>query len=97
MVATTKRRRIEIIAFERERIIAAPMQMPCTACHAPSEFLPTRLACRLAQVKPQSLYRWLQHGKAHGVRTAGGEYRICRNSLFRPLNPALKPRSQARD
>ena len=89
MVAMIKRRRVEIIAFERERIIAAPMQMLCPICHAPSEFLPTRQASRLAQVKPQSLYRWLQQGKAHGVRTAGGEYRICRNSLFRPLNSAL--------
>ena len=89
MVAMIKRRRIEIVAFERERIFSAPMQMPCSVCHAPSEFLPTRQACRLAQVKPQSLYRWLTQGKAHGVRTAGGEYRICRNSLFRPLNPAF--------
>lgn len=86
MVATIKRRRIEIVAFERERIIAAPMQMACPVCHAPSEFLPARLASRLAQVKPQSLYRWLAQGKAHGLRTAGGQHRICRNSLFRSLD-----------
>ncbi len=89
MVAIIKRRRIEIVGFERERMIAAPVQMACPICHAASEFLPTRQACRLAQVKPQSLYRWLRQGKAHGIRTAGGGYRICQNSLFHPLKPAL--------
>jgi hypothetical protein len=90
MVALIKRRRIELVAFERERITVAAAQMLCPVCQLHSEFLTPRQACRLAQVKPQSIYRWLALGKAHGVRTAGGRHRICRNSLFRPfqiLNP----------
>jgi hypothetical protein len=83
MVALIKRRRIEIVAFERERITVSAAQMLCPACQLHSEFLTPRQACTLAQVKPQSIYRWLASGKAHGVRTAGGGHRICRNSLFR--------------
>jgi hypothetical protein len=83
MVALIKRRRIEIVAFERERFTIAAAQMLCPVCQLHSEFLTPRQACTLAQVKPQSIYRWLAAGKAHGVRTAGGRHRICRNSLFR--------------
>ncbi len=85
MVALIKRRRIEIVAFEREHITIRPVQMLCPVCQLYSEFLTPRQACALAQVKPQSIYRWLASGKAHGLKTAGGQHRICRNSLFRPF------------
>jgi excisionase family DNA binding protein len=78
------KRRIEILAFERERIVrhvgaAGPH---CPVCSLPSEWLTTAQAAALARVKPQSIYRWLAEGKAHGVRTPGGQHRVCRNSLF---------------
>jgi hypothetical protein len=85
MVTLIKRRRIEIVAFEHERITVSPTQMLCPVCQLPGEFLTQGQACRLAQVKPQSIYRWLASGKVHGLRTAGGRHRICRNSLFRPF------------
>jgi excisionase family DNA binding protein len=77
------KRRIEIIAFERERIIKKPAQMLCPICHLSSEFLTVRQASALTQVTRKSIYRWLASGKAHGVKTAGGGQRICRHSLFR--------------
>ena len=77
------KRRVEIIAFERERIIKRPAQMLCPICHLSSEFLTARQAGVLTQVTPKSIYRWLASGKAHGVKTAGGGQRICRHSLFR--------------
>ncbi len=77
------KRRIEIIAFERERIIKKPAQMLCPICQMSSEFLTTRQASVLAQVTRKSIYRWLATGKAHGLKTAGGGQRICRHSLFR--------------
>lgn len=86
MVAVIKRRRVEIIGFEHERLIAVPSQIPCPVCQSPSEFLTPRQASAVAQVKTKSIYRWLAQGKAHGIRTAGGGYRICRQSLFRPLD-----------
>ena len=76
------KRRVEIIAFERERVVRRPLSTPCPVCLLSSELLTARQAGALAQVRPESIYRWLAQGKAHGVRTPGGQYRICRHSLF---------------
>ena len=54
----------------------------CPVCLCPSEMLTTRQAAALAQVEARSIRRWLSLGKAHGVRTPGGQHRVCRNSLF---------------
>jgi excisionase family DNA binding protein len=77
------KRRIEILAFERERIVqySAATRLPCPIC-SHSDWLTTAQAAALARVKTQSIYRWLAAGKAHGVRTPGGQHRVCRNSLF---------------
>jgi hypothetical protein len=55
--------------------------------------LTVRQAGALAQVKAGSIRRWLARGLAHGVRTGGGQYRVCSRSLFivpQP-NPADSP------
>ena len=54
-----QKKKIEIIAFERERIVRRPSWVTCPVCHAASELLTTRQAGALAQVEPQSIYRWL--------------------------------------
>jgi hypothetical protein len=79
----TIKRRIEITAFERVRIINRPVAVLCPICQLDSEWLTTAQAGALVQVKRQSIYRWLAEGKAHGVRTSEGQHRICRISLFR--------------
>lgn len=77
------RRGIEIVAFERERIVRRAVSMNCPLCLSSSELLTTAQAAALVQVNTASVYRWLAEGKAHGVRTPGGQYRICRKSLLR--------------
>jgi hypothetical protein len=91
MAVLIKRRRIEIVAFERQRITVTSTPMLCSVCQLPGEFLTPMQACRLTQVRPQSIYRWLASGKVHGLRTAGGGHRICRNSLFRPFQIPHSP------
>lgn len=76
------KRRIEIIAFEHERIIKRLVAQHCPVCQLESEWLTTAQAGALAQVRASSIYRWLALGKAHGIKTAGGRHRICRRSLF---------------
>ncbi len=76
------KRKIEIVAIERERIVRRPVSMICPVCNSASELLTTRQAGAVAQVGPQSIYRWLASGKAHSVKTSGGQHRVCRNSLF---------------
>ena len=36
----------------------------------------------LARVQVQSIYQWLAQGKAHGMKTPGGQDRVCKNSLL---------------
>jgi hypothetical protein len=83
------KRRVEIIAFERERTIIRPVATLCPVCHLNSELLTTRQASAIAQVNSKSIYRWLAQGKAHGVRTSGGQYRVCKNSLFHRVRFSL--------
>jgi hypothetical protein len=81
-MVTVKKKRIEIIAFERQRIVRRAIPMLCPVCRVSSEMLTTRQAGALAQVKAQSIRRWLSRGLAHGVRTPGGQHRVCKESLF---------------
>jgi excisionase family DNA binding protein len=56
--------------------------MPCPVCRCAGEWLTVAQAAALVQVKTRSIRRWLVEGKAHGLRTAGGQRRVCRHSLF---------------
>ena len=82
-MATIKKRKIEIIVFERERIVLRTSPVRCPVCLSDSEMLTYEQAAGLAQVNSSSISTWLTEGKAHGVETAGGQRRVCRNSLFR--------------
>jgi hypothetical protein len=76
------KRRIEIIAFERERVTIRPASLTCPVCLVNTEVLTTRQAGTILQVKANSIRRWLVQGKAHGFRTPGGQHRVCKRSLF---------------
>jgi hypothetical protein len=34
------------------------------------------------QIRAKSIRRWIVQGKAHGIRTPGGQHRVCKNSLW---------------
>lgn len=89
VMAMMTKRRIEVVAFERERIVRRVVPIYCTVCQLNTELLTTRQAGMFVQVKPQSIYRWLAQGKAHGVKTPGGQYRICKYSLFHQVHFSL--------
>lgn len=80
------RRKVEIIAFEQERVIkyAHPTSHigRCPVCGIESELLTTAQAAVISKVASQSIRRWLATGKAHSVKTPGGQHRVCRKSLF---------------
>ena len=76
------KRRIEIIAFERERVTVRRAPVTCPVCLVHTELLTTRQAGTLFQVKATSVRRWLAQGRAHGVRTPGGQHRVCKSSLY---------------
>ena len=76
------KRRVEIIAFERQRVVARPASVTCPVCRLSTELLTTRQVGLLLQVKPTSVRRWIVQGKAHGIRTPGGRHRVCKISLW---------------
>ena len=77
------RRRIEIVAFEQERIIQYSVVTDCPVCFSRTELLTPTQAATLTQVEEEKVRQWLAAGKAHGVQTPEGEPRICRRSLLR--------------
>ena len=81
-MTTIKRRRVEITLFERERVVRQCVTAHCYVCRLTTEMLTPEQAGDLAQVQVQSIQQWLAQGKAHGVKTPGGQERVCRNSLF---------------
>jgi len=76
------KRRVEIIAFEQQRVVMRSAVMTCPVCRINTELLTTRQAGTLFQVRATSIRRWIVQGKAHGIRTPGGQHRVCKNSLW---------------
>ena len=76
------KRRIEITAFEHERILSHGILTHCPVCCRPTELLTMSQAVAMVQVEPHSIDLWLVEGKTHGAKTPGGDQRICRNSLL---------------
>ena len=76
------KRKIEIIAIEQTRIVGGNGQTYCSFCKEFAEFLTTVQAARVARIKTESIRRWVSSGKAHGIKTIGGQHRVCCNSLF---------------
>jgi len=81
-MVTIKKRKVEIIAFERERVVVRAALMSCPVCLSDSEMLTAEQAAALIQVEAESIRTWLAEGKAHGVEIIGGQHRVCKNSLF---------------
>lgn len=84
------RRRIEIIAFETERLIQQSITTECPICLSTTEFLTPSQAAVLAQVELEHIAQWFAEGKTHGAMTPDSDYRICRNSLLNFSPPSSR-------
>lgn len=71
-----------MIAFERSVVVARPASITCPVCRINTELLTTKQAGSLLQVKANSIRRWIVQGRAHGIKTPGGQHRVCKNSLW---------------
>jgi hypothetical protein len=77
------RRRIEIVAFETERIIQRSLATQCPICETQTELLTLSQAAELVQVESEVIRGWLLGGQTHSATTPDGEHRICRNSILK--------------
>jgi len=84
------RRRIQILAFERTRVIERRPVINCPICFSSEGLMTLTEASALLQAGEPSIRRWLAQGKAHGFKTPGGQYRICRKSLFQGEPPHVR-------
>lgn len=86
------RRRIQIVAFERTRVIERAVGVICPICFSKEGLVTSSQAAALVQVSEPSIRRWVAQGQTHGFKTPGGRYRICRRSLLlRSLDNAIIP------
>ncbi len=58
-------------------------QIWCPLCEKFEKFLSIKHAAKLADVNRRTIYRYLDEGKIHKVKTAGGTYRVCRGCLIK--------------
>lgn len=76
-------RRIQIVAFEKTRVVTRSTGIAnCPVCLSTEGLVTSAEAAALLKVGEPSIRRWLSKGRAHGFKTPGGQYRICRKSLF---------------
>jgi len=87
---TRIKRRIEVTAFESERLSISRRTVTCPACHTETEFLTALQAAAMIQVPAEDVRRWVADGKAHGVMTPDSGLRICRNSLLMMIAPPVQ-------
>jgi len=76
-------RRIEIIAFEHERIVRRVAPGRCPRCGHDGELLSASQAAAMAEVELRAIHQWLAEGAIHGVTMPGGDQRVCKRSLLK--------------
>jgi hypothetical protein len=76
------RRRIEITAFEQERIVSeVATTRHCSRCGSLSELLTVLQAAALIQREVSLINDWVVSGKIHLASTPNGDHCVCQNSL----------------
>ena len=58
-------------------------QIWCPICQDYEKFLKIQHAAALADVNRRTIYRYLEEGKVHAVKTAGGTYRVYCGCLLK--------------
>ena len=71
------------MAFERTRVVKRSTGVAsCPICFSADGLVTSAEAAALLKVGEPSIRRWLSKRRIHGFKTPGGQYRICRKSLF---------------
>lgn len=58
-------------------------QIWCPLCQDFKKFLKIQNAAKLADVNRRTIYRYLEEGKVHAFKIAGGTYRVCVGCLIK--------------
>jgi excisionase family DNA binding protein len=55
----------------------------CPLCQDYKKFLKIQKAANLADVNRRTVYRYIEEGKVHAIKTAGGTSRVCVGCLIK--------------
>jgi excisionase family DNA binding protein len=58
-------------------------QIWCPLCQDYKKFLKIQKAANLADVNRRTIYRYIEEGKVHAIKTAGGTPRVCVGCLIK--------------
>jgi len=56
----------------------------CPQCSKPVELVTVNHASHVSKVSRKTIYNWITQDKVHAYETAGGQIRVCLESLIRP-------------
>jgi excisionase family DNA binding protein len=56
----------------------------CPCCTKPVELASVHEASEISKVSRKTIYNWISQEKIHAYETAGGQIRVCLESLIRP-------------
>jgi excisionase family DNA binding protein len=56
----------------------------CPLCGRNTQVLTINEACQMVGRRRRTIYNWINAGKLHLLRSAGGRMHICADSLLRP-------------
>jgi len=87
MQGGTLKKRLVVISVERERVVEIRRQGPpgeawCEQCRVFTHLLKPEELAAIARLGSPQVFRLLEAGRLHPVRTAGGSLFICMNSLL---------------
>ena len=56
----------------------------CPQCSQPVQLMTINQASLVSKVSRKTIYNWIAQQKVHAYETAGGQLRVCLESLIRP-------------
>jgi excisionase family DNA binding protein len=56
----------------------------CLQCSKEVQLMTINHASLVSRVSRKTIYNWIAQGKVHAYETAGGQIRVCLESLIRP-------------
>ena len=56
----------------------------CPVCSSPLHLLRIPKAAELVDVRPKTIYAYIEDGSVYAIKVAGKRYRVCKACLIRP-------------
>ncbi|HMG35399.1 MAG TPA: helix-turn-helix domain-containing protein [Blastocatellia bacterium] len=65
--------------------MTTPNNETCPVCSSPLHLLRIPKAAQLVDVRPKTIYAYIEDGSVYAIKVAGKRYRVCKSCLIRPV------------